>query len=55
MQTFRPLTKLLLILAFCPSFAVAEGLWNGLKAGAGFGTRFWPDESLNTPDPIGNN
>jgi hypothetical protein len=35
MQTFKPLTKLLVIMAFCPSFAAAEGLWNGLKAGAG--------------------
>lgn len=35
MQTFKPLTKLLVILALCPSFAAAEGVWDGLKAGAG--------------------
>ncbi len=35
MQTFKPLTKLVVILAFCPSLAAAEGLWNGLTAGVG--------------------
>lgn len=35
MQTSKPLTKLLVILALCPSVAAAEGLWDGVKAGAG--------------------
>ncbi|MFB1488114.1 MULTISPECIES: hypothetical protein [unclassified Thiocapsa] len=55
MRTFRTPTKLLVMLALCPSFADAEGLWNLPKAEAGFGTRFWPDEALNAPAPVGNN
>ncbi|HSO84185.1 hypothetical protein [Thiocapsa sp.] len=35
MRIFSPLTKLIVILAVCPSFVAAEGLWNGIKAGAG--------------------
>jgi hypothetical protein len=35
MQALKPLTKLLVIPAFCLSVAAAEGLWNGLKAGDG--------------------
>jgi hypothetical protein len=34
-QTFKLLTKLLVILALCPPFAAAEGLRDGVKAGAG--------------------
>jgi hypothetical protein len=54
MQALKPLTKLLVIPAFCPLFAAAEGLWNVLDAEAGFGTRFWPGEALKAPDPVGN-
>ncbi len=35
MQTSKLLTKLLVILALGPSVTAAEGLWSGLKAGAG--------------------
>lgn len=103
MQTFRSLTKLLVILAFCPSFLAAELVIlfedeaafsrfvergfevsteaRGSVSGEGgdvtkpfsrgvaiyrvtesgmrleatlFGTRFWPDEGLNPPDPVEN-
>jgi hypothetical protein len=35
MRRSIPLIKLLVVLAICPSLAAAEGLWSGLKAGAG--------------------
>jgi hypothetical protein len=54
MQTSEPLTKTILMLAICPSFAVAEGVWEGLEAGAENACERGRSLSLDAPDPVRN-